>query len=127
MGYGTAVYGVDINRLRAATGSRDAHLLRLVLDKWRELCADTTVGPRVRITVASQFILDGRPISSESELVEELLKPECEGQSLHWFIEPGEKQWSGGAFIRVIAAKVKSKFPWFCGYSDEKDFRTRET
>lgn len=127
MGYGTAIYGVDIDQVRAAVGSKDADLLRRVLDKWREQVADTSEGPRIRITASSEIFLDGRPIANEAELVEELLKPEGTGQTVHWFVDPGEKHWSSGYFIRGFAPKVKHKFAWFRGYSDEKDFLAGDT
>lgn len=127
MGYGTAIYGIDIDRVRAAVGSKDAELRRRVVEKWREQCSDTSVGPRIRITASSEIILDGLPVANESELVEELLKPEYAGQSVHWFVEPGEKHWSGGYFIRSFAPKVKNNLGWFCGYSDEKDFLAGDT
>src|SRR5687767_7447322 len=118
MGYGTAIYAVDIDRVRAAVGSKDAELLRRVLEKWREQVADTSEGPRIRISASSEISLDGRPIANEGELVEELLKPACTGQTIHWFVDRGEKHWSSGYFIRTFAPKVKHKFVWFRGYSD---------
>jgi hypothetical protein len=127
VGYGTAIYGVDLHRLRAAVGSQDPDLLGRMLAKWREQCVDTSEGPRIRITAAGEIFLDGRPVADEAELVEELLRPECIGQTIHWYVDRREKHWSSGYFIRGFAPKVKHKFSWFSGYSDEKDLLKGET
>src|SRR5687767_5074785 len=84
MGYSTAIYAVDLDKLRVAFGSGDPRLLKRLLPprKAKGRQKDPNFGPRVWYTRKKALLLNGEPVSWK-ELIAELSRPKWKGSQLY--------------------------------------------
>lgn len=82
MGYSTALYAVDLDKLKAVVGSADAKLIRRLRPAAKGSKKDPNFGPRVWYTRKKELLLDGQPVTWK-ELIAELSRPKWKGSQLY--------------------------------------------
>ena len=82
MGYSTAIYAVDLARLRAAVGSRDLSLVKQLMPK--KPAMDPEGGPRVMIDLDRKLFLNREPIEF-GELIKKLRQRKWKGTALYLY------------------------------------------
>src|SRR5690349_10676408 len=92
MGYSTALYAVDLDKLKAAVGSGDAPLVKRLLPK--KAAIDPGGGPRVMIGLDRKLFLNREPIEFD-ELIKRLR----------------QRKWKGTALFLYDARKVTLRTP----------------
>lgn len=82
MGYSTAIYAVDLDKLKAAVGSGDSRLIGRLLPP-RKGKRKPTEGPQVMLNRKGEISLNGRTVSFE-ELIAELRQPTWQGTNFYY-------------------------------------------
>lgn len=109
MGYATTLYAVDLEKLQAAIGSRDAGLIERALATGGPAEIDPTQGPRIKVTRDSQIVLNGRPVSVE-ELRADLQEARWSGRNVYWYHERGQKKGvfsEAGSFMQTLRSALQ--------------------
>lgn len=87
MGYSTALYAVDLDRLRAVVGSGDARLIRRLLPagkkRSKKKVRDTSKGPWVYLKSNGEILVNGQ-ILSYKEMITELRRREWKGKNIYY-------------------------------------------